>query len=151
MGGYAQGKLSFAKATRKEAPVYDEKNYRELLKKNENESSGIILNHFHLIVRDMMKREQVEKPDEAMKPDMAMARNAAVYLDTVIDLETAMDRLIGRYPDITVISDEIGNGIVPMDPFERAWREKTGRELICLAAEAETVIRVMAGIGQRIK
>ncbi len=50
-----------------------------------------------------------------------------------------------------LISDEIGNGIVPMDPFERQWREITGRVLISLAKEATEVYRVVCGIGMKIK
>jgi len=53
--------------------------------------------------------------------------------------------------DWVVISDEIGNGIVPMDADERRWRENTGRILIQLAKEASEVYRVTVGIGQRIK
>ena len=30
-------------------------------------------------------------------------------------------------PDTIVIADEIGNGIVPLDAFEREYREQTGR------------------------
>ena len=56
-----------------------------------------------------------------------------------------------KYPDCILISDEIGNGIVPMDAFEREYREQTGRILIELAKEAEEVIRVICGIGQKIK
>lgn len=48
-------------------------------------------------------------------------------------------------PDIILISNEIGYGIVPLDRFERDWREKTGR-ICCLAAqESRSVIRVLAG------
>ncbi len=50
-----------------------------------------------------------------------------------------------------IISDEIGNGIVPIDENERLWREVTGRILIELAKEADEVHRVTLGIGQRIK
>ena len=53
--------------------------------------------------------------------------------------------------DCIVICNEIGNGIVPMDSFEREWRERTGRILIQLAAESDEVIRVVCGIGQKIK
>ena len=38
-----------------------------------------------------------------------------------------------------------------MDTFEREYREQTGRILIELAKEAEEVIRVICGIGQKIK
>lgn len=56
-----------------------------------------------------------------------------------------------RHPDCIWISDEIGNGIVPVDAFEREYRERTGRIQVMLAERAEEVVRVICGIGQRIK
>ncbi len=50
-----------------------------------------------------------------------------------------------------VISDEIGNGVVPTDPIDRQWREVTGRILISLAKDASEVHKIVCGIGQRIK
>lgn len=50
-----------------------------------------------------------------------------------------------------LISDEIGNGVVPIDPFDRQWREVTGRILISLAKEATEVYKVVCGIGVKIK
>lgn len=50
-----------------------------------------------------------------------------------------------------VISDEIGCGVVPVDRFEREWREAAGRALCELAKKAEAVYRVHAGIPMRIK
>ena len=50
-----------------------------------------------------------------------------------------------------IISDDIGNGVVPVDENERKWREMAGRILIELAANAKEVHRVILGIGQRIK
>lgn len=54
-------------------------------------------------------------------------------------------------PDTIVIADEIGNGIVPLDAFERVYREQTGRAEILLAKKADEVVRVICGIGQKIK
>ena len=54
-------------------------------------------------------------------------------------------------PDTIVIADEIGNGIVPLDAFEREYREQTGRAEILLAKKADEVVRVICGIGQKIK
>lgn len=54
-------------------------------------------------------------------------------------------------PSVVLISDEIGSGIVPMDRFERAWREETGRILTSLAEKAETVTRIFFGIPQVLK
>ena len=58
---------------------------------------------------------------------------------------------IKNVPDSIVISDEIGNGIVPLDNFEREYRERTGRILVKLAEQADEVVRVICGIGQKIK
>lgn len=50
-----------------------------------------------------------------------------------------------------VVCTDISQGIVPMDPELRALREMTGRAMIYLAKEAETVVRVFCGLGQQIK
>lgn len=50
-----------------------------------------------------------------------------------------------------VVTDELGYGIVPMDAFDRAYREQTGRICTKLAAKAEKVYRVICGIGTVIK
>lgn len=41
---------------------------------------------------------------------------------------------------------EIGNGVVPLDPGERAWREQVGRTLNILAERADSVVRMVCGI-----
>ena len=50
-----------------------------------------------------------------------------------------------------IVSDEIGSGIVPIDQNDRLWRETVGRALCTIARQAEQVIRVVCGIGVRIK
>lgn len=50
-----------------------------------------------------------------------------------------------------VICDEIGCGLVPIDPAERERRERVGRLCILLAQRADRVIRVVCGIGTVIK
>ena len=56
-----------------------------------------------------------------------------------------------RLDDKILIGDEIGSGIVPVDPFERLWRDETGLFYQYLAARAELVDRVWAGIPCRLK
>ena len=46
---------------------------------------------------------------------------------------------------------EVGNGIVPLDPAERAWRETVGRTSNLLAEHADTVVRMVCGIPQILK
>lgn len=50
-----------------------------------------------------------------------------------------------------VIATEIGGGVVPIDPAERAHREAAGRLACLLAARAETVIRVCCGLPELLK
>ena len=130
IGGYSQGKLNYI--LRK----IGENGYQicdgilsDDIKSNTAEpdttNTIIIINHLHTFIRTSMQRG--ENPKES-----------------ILDFIT-------KYPDCILISDEIGNGIVPMDAFEREYREQTGRILIELAKEAEEVIRVICGIGQKIK
>ena len=53
--------------------------------------------------------------------------------------------------DKVLICTDISQGIVPIDMQQRAMREMTGRALVYLAQEAETVIRVFCGLGCRLK
>lgn len=61
------------------------------------------------------------------------------------------EKLLNENEKLVVVSDEIGYGLVPIDAFERAYREKSGRVNCYFASEAEQVIRVVCGIGTRIK
>jgi adenosylcobinamide kinase/adenosylcobinamide-phosphate guanylyltransferase len=50
-----------------------------------------------------------------------------------------------------LIGNEIGCGIVPIDEFEREWRDETGWIYQFLTSRANRVDRVWAGIGQTLK
>ena len=89
------------------------------------EEALVVMNHFH----NWVKREIAE--------------------DRCPEVEII--QFIEKNPDMIILSDEIGNGIVPIDMFEREYRERTGRILIELAKRAEEVERVICGIGQKIK
>ncbi|MCD8231531.1 MAG: bifunctional adenosylcobinamide kinase/adenosylcobinamide-phosphate guanylyltransferase [Clostridiales bacterium] len=58
---------------------------------------------------------------------------------------------VQKQPGVIVTVNELGCGIVPMDPFDREWREVTGRISCKLAEQAEEVYRVTCGIAVRIK
>lgn len=51
----------------------------------------------------------------------------------------------------TVVCDELGCGVVPIDTMERDWREMTGRLCCDIAAQADQVYRVCCGMAQCIK
>jgi adenosyl cobinamide kinase/adenosyl cobinamide phosphate guanylyltransferase len=56
-----------------------------------------------------------------------------------------------RLEDKVLIGDEIGSGVVPMDAFERLWRDETGFVYQILAARADRVDRIWAGLPHRLK
>lgn len=125
IGGYAQGKLQYVINN---YFIETEMIWDGELPKLQGDSAQkgiIVLNHFHQWVKKCL----VEKtaPEEKIW------------------------QFLEQHPDCIIISDEIGNGIVPIDAFERAYRERTGRLLVELAGKAEEVVRVLCGIGQKIK
>ena len=67
------------------------------------------------------------------------------------DILTCIFAYIDQNPGCVVICDEAGSGIVPLDAFERKYRDVLGEILMKLAARAEEVIRVICGIGQVLK
>lgn len=66
-------------------------------------------------------------------------------------VDTLAKELIEENPELIIVTDEIGYGIVPIDRTEREYRETTGRICTELAEFSESVYRVTCGIGQKIK
>ncbi len=60
-------------------------------------------------------------------------------------------KIISENPDIIIIIDEIGNGIIPLEKNERIWREQVGKVGCLLAEKADTVERIICGIAIKIK
>ena len=81
--------------------------------------------HFHLYIRKSMEKYE--------------------------EMRLFADRIIRENPQIVIITDEIGYGLVPIDAFERRYREEKGRICTRLAAFSERVDRVVCGIGLPIK
>lgn len=50
-----------------------------------------------------------------------------------------------------VVSNEVGHGIVPENALARQFREAQGRLNIALAAQADLVVQVTAGLPQVLK
>lgn len=53
--------------------------------------------------------------------------------------------------NLVVVSNDVGNGLVPVDKFERNYREAVGRVNCVLAAKADEVYRVICGVATKIK
>ncbi len=123
IGGTAQGKLEYVllKYDVQKNMVWD----GVLPNDRKLNKNIVVINHFHQWVKSRMVSGGCPE-DEIMS-----------FLDC--------------NEDCIIICDEIGNGIVPIDPFEREYRERTGRILVQLAMRAEEVERIICGIGQKIK
>jgi len=78
----------------------------------------------------------------------SMAEAEAVALAEVDDLVAAYRRGMASW---IVISNEVGLGLVPPYPVGRAYRDALGRANQRLAAEADEVLFMMAGLPLRIK
>lgn len=73
-----------------------------------------------------------------------MLENGENPVDTIKNSIHEMNEMI-------ISGDEIGSGIVPMEAFDREWRDETGRVYTLLANHAHTVERIWAGCVQRLK
>ena len=123
IGGYSQGKLNYVlKNSEFGNYVICDGQLTDCIDANDK---TIIINHFHNWVKKSIINDGCPEKE-------------------VIEF-------VNKQPHCIIISDEIGNGIVPIDSFEREYRERTGRILIELAGMAEEVVRVICGIGQKIK
>lgn len=67
------------------------------------------------------------------------------------EISELTENLIRCNPDVILVSDEVGYGVVPIDAFDRAYREAVGRVCTKLAAYSDRVTRVVCGIGTVIK
>lgn len=73
------------------------------------------------------------------------------FLEDETYLRALPSEMEKRNPQVVLVSTELGYGIVPVDPFDRAYREMTGRICCMVAKKATQVHRVVCGIGTVIK
>lgn len=83
------------------------------------------IDHFHLFVRRWMQEGKTPKE--------------------------LTDTILGRDNRIIIVCDEIGCGLVPVDAFEREYREAVGRICTELVSHSDEVYRVTCGIGERLR
>ena len=90
-----------------------------------------------------------ENPDALILPDFQETVREA--LSRGEDPRALARRVIAEQPDAVITANEVGAGVVPLKAEDRAWREGVGRALCLIAQHAESVTRVVCGIGVRIK
>ena len=87
-----------------------------------------VINHFHLFVKNNIDLFETQE-------------KRLVFLNN----------LMQNNPDIVIIGDEIGSGIVPLEQSDRIYRDSYGRMMCMLSQNAEIVVRIICGICQEIK
>ena len=128
-GGAYQGKLDFAKEkfniTDKEVITLKDDNYD-------------FVSAFGSELQDAKIVDKIEEFCYACAKEGVEARE---YLEAHID----------EVKDKIIISRDVSQGLVPMDPLDRAYREMMGRMMIYLSNQSDQAYRVLAGLGQQIK
>ncbi|WP_417281216.1 bifunctional adenosylcobinamide kinase/adenosylcobinamide-phosphate guanylyltransferase, partial [Clostridioides difficile] len=60
-------------------------------------------------------------------------------------VESFIDAIEEQNPNVIITSNELGCGIVPLDPEDRDWREVSGRASVRLARTSKEVYRMVCG------
>lgn len=104
-----------------------------------------VLNHLHLYIKRLINKEGAAyntTVDDTITADTtAKTMPAAEIINDIYEAN----------PDIILICDEVGGGIVPLKKEDRIYRETVGRALCCAVKKSDRVERVMCGIGQCLK
>lgn len=98
---------------------------RTFAEKLASEKTYTIINDFHNQIRTLLEHEE--------------------------NVEAYLCKLLAEDKNVIVTMDEVGSGVVPMESFDRRYRDAVGKAGQYLAKEADAVYRVVCGIGVRIK
>lgn len=108
----------------------------------------------------------IEAPDdpeaalaEARSGEIVLFDCATMWLSNAMLAERALDQatdnllsaLAACSVPVVMVTNEVGSGIVPENTLARAFREEQGRLNISLAAQARTVVQVIAGLPNVLK
>lgn len=126
IGGCFQGKTAYVKNKYPDIKLLDENTFEELFDLKGSEVR--VWNHFHLAVLKLFQRGMDAE-----------------------EIKGKILSILDRNENLVIISDEIGNGIVPMEKLQRTYREETGRLLIEIAKRSDHVERIICGMAQVIK
>lgn len=110
-----------------------------------------VLNHLHLYIKRLINKEgaayNTTVDDTITADDTIMAETTAKTMPAA----EIINDIYEANPDIILICDEVGGGIVPLKKEDRIYRETVGRALCCAVKKSDRVERVMCGIGQCLK
>jgi hypothetical protein len=96
-----------------------------------------------------------ENPDMEKIADYRCINNFHLFIKKIVaqggNPIVAAEKILNENPDIIIIMNEIGNGIIPIEKNERIWREETGHTGCFLAEKSESVERIICGMPICIK
>lgn len=123
IGGYAQGRLSY------------------------------VLKKYHLTEQDVWDVKNTENPDFRNSRKIIYHAEEFVtgYLKTNLDTLQEITKKLPDFQDKIIITQEVGCGLVPIDAYERQWRDEVGHMNQLLAEQSESVERVCCGLGMYLK
>ena len=133
IGGAFQGKTEYAKRTYPQAEL---------------------LNCLHERIREDVRQKVCalqESGEEGKKTESGFTINGDLQKELEEYWIALLEERIRQNPQLCILCDEVGMGIVPMQAWERIYREVTGHVCIYLAERAESVERIVCGCSQRIK
>lgn len=141
IGGAYQGKLAYAQ---KRYEIQDGWIDGRDCKFQELETCRGIF-QFHELIR------RIQEYDGDQLPEWMCGLQKDHALELEYESKRFAEKLLQKNPDVIIVTNELGCGVVPIQRADRIWRETTGRICTCLAGEAEEVIRVICGTGMKLK
>lgn len=149
IGGSFQGKLKYVKEIfqkkEKMVCVQEVLEGSALIRLWEMGYTGLTENGTDIKILNGLQTLLYEKIGKAENAD-------GVLVEAVLErCRMWLEQLIIQNPDIVIICDEVGYGVVPIDKKERLYREAVGRLLCFLAQKAESMERIIGGVPLKIK
>lgn len=161
LGGAASGKSAYAEGLVE--GIGNRKFYLATAQSHDSEMAQKIETHK---VRRGAGWTTLEAPLDAARVLTSLPAGACVLFDCATmwlsnhmlaahDLGAEEARLLAAIDtcpaQVVIVSNEVGQGIVPETPLGRQFREAQGRLNIALAARADRVIHVVAGLPRALK
>ena len=89
--------------------------------------------------------------DPGGTPDQDLVFDQQEMLLCKEQIDRKLQEVLDINPNVIFIVNEMGCGVIPMEVFDRRYRELVGRVSCDLAKEAKEVHRVVCGVGTKIK
>ncbi len=112
------------------------------------ESSVIIIDCITLLITNILLAKGEDVEERALREERESLEVEELVLTEV---EHIIEKSRKTEADVIIVSNEVGTGIVPEYKLGRIFRDIAGRVHQLLAAEADEVYFMSAGLAQRLK